>query len=145
MLKPESAGEFFEEMLIKAGFDFEHPDLKTAWNVFKEFLKIKVDCVEDCCYFECGVGDFTGQSLFYWDLVRQFDLEEDGEYDHTEQLHIEARFKLDSCLERIEESVWSSDYDSLDEFITEVEQLTEFKTPIEKYIPLKVEIYQEEI
>ena len=145
MLKPAETGETFEAMLRKAGFDAGRPDLKTVWHVFTDFLRMEVDCAEDICFFECGVNDFSGESLFYLDLVRQFEIEEEGEYDHTEQVHFEAQFKPESELESIEESFWSNDYDSVDEFIREVEELPEFKALMEKYVPLKVEIYQEEI
>lgn len=85
MLKVENAETYLKKMI-----DENKDDTKKVWEAFKAFGKMYVDGEEETAIlFQCGVYDFTGEELFYYDFVRQFTLEEDG---HMEQLHCEFVF-----------------------------------------------------
>lgn len=54
-------------------------EITKVWEVFKTFGKEQVkDEEETTLLFQCGVYDFTGEKLFYYDFVRQFTMESDG-------------------------------------------------------------------
>ena len=83
---------------------------------------------ETALLFQCGVYDFTGEELFYCDVVRQFAIEEEG---HLEQLHCEFVLELTKELRKLETSLMYFDYEGdVEVFYSEVESLEEFKIPI---------------
>jgi hypothetical protein len=132
-------------MLLKAGFDFDNPDVLIAWNTFKVFSNQHFKCADDTMLFQYGEYSFTGEKVFYWDLVRQFSYEKNGEYDHTEQLHIEFMFKPSPDFEGLSVKIWSSDCDSKEDFFHRVERLNGFKKPWENHKPIKVQVYLERV
>lgn len=90
------------------------------------------------------VYDFTGDDLFHFDFVRQFTVYEEDEYSHMKQLHCEFLFKPTDELSKLEVAEWSTDYDDIDDFLNHIENLQEFKIPL-NLKPIKSEIYQEEV
>jgi hypothetical protein len=145
MIKIYEAEEVLNEMLSESDFDVESPNPRLAWEIFKKFSNIKVDCADNSLLFQCGVYDFTGEDLFHFEFVRQFSLEEDGEYDHLEQLRLTIYFKPNTELKELETNLWTYDFNSIDEFFNEVEKMNHFKIPIEKYVPIQAEVEQEEV
>ena len=120
-------------------------DIKKVWETFKNFCKEPVEGEEDKeILFQCGVYDFTGEELFHFDFLRQFTVYEGDEYSHMEHLHCEFLFKPTVELRKLEVSEWSMDYDDIDEFFIHIENLQEFKIPL-NLKPIKSEIYQEEV
>lgn len=69
----------------------------------------------------------------------------DVEYDHMEQLRLTICFKSNAELKGLEASLWTYDFNSVDEFFNEVEKMDYFKVPIEKYVPFQAEVEQEEV
>ncbi|WP_078548907.1 hypothetical protein [Litchfieldia alkalitelluris] len=129
------------ESYLKSKIGENAEDLKYVWNTFKAFSKEKVEGEEDKeILFQCGVYDFTGEELFYFDFVRQFTAYEDNDYSHMEQLHCEFLFKAIDELKKLEVSEWSMDYDNIDEFFIHVESLQEFKLPL-RLQSIKSQIY----
>lgn len=127
----------------KIGEDAE--DIKKVWEIFKDFCKEPVEGEEDKeILFQCGVYDFTGEELFHFDFVRQFTVYEEDEYSHMEQLHCEFLFKPTVELRKLEVSEWSMDYGDIDDFLNHIENLQEFKIPL-NLKAIKSEIYQEEV
>ena len=61
-----------------------------------------------------------------------------------EQLHCEFLFKLTDELSKLEIGEWSMDYNDIDDFLNHIENLQEFKIPL-NLKPIKSEIYQEEV
>lgn len=61
-----------------------------------------------------------------------------------EQLHCEFLFKPTVELRKLEVEEWSMDYDDIDGFLNHIENLQEFKIPL-NLKPIKSEIYQEEV
>jgi hypothetical protein len=120
-------------------------DIKRVWETFKDFCKEPVEGEEDKeILFECGIHDFTGEELFYFNFVRQFTVYEEDEYSHMEQLHCEFLFKPTDELRSLEVSEWSMDNDDIDHFLNHIENLHEFRKPL-NLKPIKSEIYQEKI
>lgn len=74
-------------------------------NVFEEMCKTPIE--EDLLLNEYGVYDFTGENLFYYDLVRQYP---DGE-DEYYQLRVSIMFcpDVEDCA--LEDTLWSDDSD----------------------------------
>ncbi|MED4224421.1 hypothetical protein [Neobacillus cucumis] len=61
-----------------------------------------------------------------------------------EQLHCEFLFKPTDELSKLETVEWSMDYEDLDDFLNHIENLQEFKIPLNSK-PIKLDIYQEEV
>ena len=129
-------------MLNKAGFKTGNPDIHLLWKVFKLFADVKFKVAEDALLFQCGTD---GEDIFYWDLVRQFSFEKNGEYDHMEQLHVEFLFDPAEDLSAFQDTVWTYDFESLTEFYENVEELDSFNYPWKKYAPKGVTIFQEHV
>ncbi len=69
-------------------------------DIFKEMCKTPVE--EDELLFEYGVYSFTGEDLFYVDLVRQYP---DGE-DEYYQLRVSLQFAPDEENRQLEDFFW---------------------------------------
>ncbi|MBP1920891.1 hypothetical protein [Youngiibacter multivorans] len=145
MMDAHMALDVLNEMLNESGFDFDNPNPKLAWDVFKEFSNIKVDVSDDALLFQCGEYDHTGETLFHFELVRQFSFEVDEEYDHMEQLRLTIYYKPNEELKGLDKTVWTYDYNSKDEFFNELEKIDSIRIPLEKYVPFAAETDQEEI
>ena len=134
-----------KDLLGKAGFDNGNPDPKLAWQVYKQFARERVSCADDDLLFQAGSYRFTGEDLFYFDFVRQFTIEDqDGNYDHMEQLHIEFTRQPDQLLKKIKIDLWADDIDHSGSFFSTVESMSEFQLAI-SYPDWKCNIYQEQV
>jgi len=133
------------ESYLKHKIGEDTDDIKKVWEAFKAFCKEPVEGEEDKeILFQCGVYDFTGEALFHLDFVRQFTVYEEDEYSRMEQLHCEFLFKPTDELSNLEIGEWSMDYDNIDDFLSHIENLQEFKIPL-NLKPIKSEIYQEAV
>ena len=74
-------------------------------NVFEEMCKTPIE--EDLLLSEYGVYDFTGEDLFYYDLVRQYP---DGE-DEYFQLRVSIMFSPYEENRFLQDTLWSDDSD----------------------------------
>ncbi len=72
-------------------------------NVFEEMCKTSIE--EDLLLTEYGVYDFTGEELFYFDLVRQYP---DGEGEYY-QLRVSLMFSPDEVNRELQDTLWSDD------------------------------------
>ena len=72
-------------------------------NTFEEMCKTPIE--EDLLLSEYGVYDFTGEDLFYYDLVRQYP---DGE-DEYYQLRVSIMFSPDKENHHLKDTLWSDD------------------------------------
>ncbi len=70
-------------------------------NVFEEMCKTPIE--EDLLLHEYGVYDFTGEDLFYYDLVRQYP---DGEGEYY-QLRVSLMFSPDEENRLLNDTLWS--------------------------------------
>ncbi len=74
-------------------------------NIFEEMCRTPIE--EDLLLNEFGVYDYTGEDLFYYDLVRQYP---DGE-DEYYQLRVSIAFFPDAENRCLEDTLWSDDSD----------------------------------
>nr|WP_106779418.1 hypothetical protein [Lysinibacillus timonensis] len=133
------------ESFLKNLISENSKDIKNVWETFKAFCKDPVDGEEDKeILVQCGVSAFSGEELFYFDLVRQFTLNDGENHTHMEQLHCECLFEPTDELKKLEVSEWSMDYDNIDDFFGHIENLEEFKIVL-NFKPIKLDIYQEEV
>lgn len=146
LLKTVDALGKLRASLKEAGFNPKEPDLKTAWEVFKKFNRLRFDCSDDSLLFEAGVYDVTGEEQFYLSMVRQFTIEVDGEYDYMEQIHLDLIYPADDRLGSLNETLWTYDFDDdIPAFIAAVEESPAFNIALEEYHALASDIYQDEI
>ena len=74
-------------------------------DTFEEMCKTPIE--EDLLLLEYGVYSFTGERLFYFDLVRQYP-DGDGEYY---QLRVSLAFAPDEENSNLNDTIWSDDTD----------------------------------
>lgn len=74
-------------------------------DVFEEMCKTPIE--DDLLLHEYGVYDFTGEELFYYELIRQYP---DGE-DEYYQLCVSLMFAPDEENQCLEDSLWSDETD----------------------------------
>ena len=72
-------------------------------SVFEEMCKTPID--DDLLLNEYGVYGFSGEDLFYYDLVRQYP---DGEGEYY-QLRVSVMFEPDEENRSINDTLWSDD------------------------------------
>jgi hypothetical protein len=72
-------------------------------NVFEEMCKTPIE--DDLLLLEYGTYNFTGEKLFYFDLVRQYP-DGDGEYY---QLRVSVTFSPDKENRKLNDTFWSDD------------------------------------
>ncbi len=125
------APQKLKQMLGEAGADPASPEPGLTWDVFTRFAQMAVDGVAsadgDMCLFQWGTHDWhDGRGeLFEIDFLRQFMIEEDGEYDHMEQLHCTFRFSPTEELRSLGAGdLWASD--DLSRWFAEVEAMPVF-------------------
>lgn len=130
----EDSEQILRAMLAENGLDFSQPDPLLVWEVFKQFVQLPLsqpDVVEGQL-FQCGVFDFTGNDLFYLDFVRQYEFSnEEGEYDHMEQVHCELTASPTIELKRLQTNLWAEECPSLEDFFRQVETLHEFQAAVQ--------------
>ena len=78
-----------EMILEQKGFSKDKPDVEKAVSAFMEFSNYKFECETDEMLWETGVFNFTGEKLYYFSLVRQFQLEGEDEFW---QLHLNLMY-----------------------------------------------------
>jgi len=134
------------ESYLKDKIGEDTDDIEKVWETFKAFCKEPVEGEEGKeILFQCGVYDFTGEELFYFDFVRQFTVYEEDEYSHMEQLHCEFVFNPSNELRKLEESeFYFEENGDIEDYFKDIEKLQAFKISLELK-PKKLEIYQEEI
>lgn len=130
------------EQYLKNKIGENTTDIAQVWEEFKGFGKKEIDGEEEVALlFQCGVYNFTGEKLFYYDFVRQFS-NEDGE---MEQLHCEFVFEPTKELKKLKTEKWYFDYEGdIEDFYKKIENLKEFKIPL-THKALSLDVYQEAI
>jgi hypothetical protein len=140
-MKVSDAKSHFEAMLRKAGVNFEKTDILECWNAFKQFAKLPVACQGDRLLFECSVSE--EHNRLYFHFMRQFIVNEKGEYDHLEFLNVSFHIPLTPELKKFQIKKWSVDFASLDEFFRYVEGLKQFREVVGKHKPSEFHLTQE--
>lgn len=81
----------------------ENSTLEEIISVFKEMCRTPIE--EDLLLLEYGVYNFTGNDMFYFDLVRQYP---DGEGEYY-QLRVSLVFEPDSENRQLQDTIWNDD------------------------------------
>ncbi len=128
-----------------AGITEETKDFEKVISVFESFTKVDVESMRESLLFQCGVfALITDEELFYLDLVRQFEIEEDGDYDRTEQIHLELVFEPVEAVAGIEETVWDFEMVGV-KFFDYLRGRDTLRVPFEKAELREVNVYIEEV
>jgi hypothetical protein len=150
MIKVHEAESVLRNMLQTAKVDLHAPDIELFWSVYKEFANISVAVEsnpDDALLFQWGTSRFPNDSRqgFYLDFTRQFCInDEDGEYDHMQQLSAALLYAepMESSLGA--SNFWSYAFDnSFKQFIEAVENSAAFKKMRTDYHPFRLDIMQE--
>ena len=118
------------------------PNALKIWDVFKAFAHVAFASVEDGYLFECGMP-LNESDPFYLNFTRQFTVEDDGEYDHLEQLTCHLTYQRDNRLETLHIGLWSFGFANVTEYFTHVEGLPEFAALTVTHTPINVDIFQD--
>ncbi|WP_139489077.1 hypothetical protein [Brevibacillus dissolubilis] len=142
MLELHETERYLKQMISK----YQDPTILNVWNEFKLFTKMDVNCTEPAVLFECGVYSFTGKKLFHFDFVRQFYKVEENDEPIIEQLRCQFLFAPSEELKQYSITFWSYDLDhDLDTFFARVEELQVFQDVIQNYVPVQLEVYQNQV
>jgi hypothetical protein len=123
---PKLAAPNLSDRLDSASFDFDNADPAIAWDTFKRFSQEPVDGVSEGFLWEIGCFNFTGESQFIINLVRQFTFSDGDEYDHLEQLSLKLFCAPTPQLQALKRAEWSFNHVSPQHFFQFVESLPEF-------------------
>ncbi len=141
-LPVEAAEQHFKDMLKQASINLMQPDTLKIWGVFKAFAHVAFASAEDGYLFECGMP-LNESDPFYLNFTRQFTVEENGEYDHLEQLTCHFTYQRDNRLETLHVGLWSFGFANMAEYFAHVERLPEFIALTSEHIPIKVDIFRD--
>lgn len=106
-------------------------------DAFEKMCQIEIDSETDMILFETGTYDFSGPEYFYFNLVRQFD----GEDDEYTQLHLEIMYEPNSTNEEYTDFDWDEDVEG--DFFDMVRQ-SEIYHILENVKFVKYDIYMDE-
>ena len=116
-----------------------------AWEAFKSFGREVMGQEGVGLLFQVGTFTFSGEPLFYFDPVAQFEVTDDeGEHDHYEQTHCELTGPAAAALINTKYSLWSFDFATADAFYRAVEASPEFKLAVQ-HSPYVVNAFHEEV
>lgn len=121
------------QLLARHGASDASVSAASAWAAFKDYGRKVFGPETVGLLFQVGVYDFSGQPLFYFDAVCQFEQTDDeGEHDHYEQLHCELSCPPNEILRSTRTNLWSFDYPTADAFFFAVEALPEFQIAVQQ-------------
>jgi len=121
------------ELLASHGATDAPVSAASAWAAFKDYGREVFGPENVGLLFQVGTYDFTGQLLFYFDPVCQFEkVDDEGEHDHYEQLHCELTCTPNPTLNGTSANLWSFDYATADDFFAAVEAMPEFQVAIQQ-------------
>ena len=145
MLEPSEAEPTLRKMLDQAGFSFDRPDPANAWTVFKAFVREPVQCIHDGVLFQCGVYNWSGTELFTLDFVRQFVIESDDTFDHTEELHLTLTCPPKADSGKLRARLWMENFErNRTGFFSAVETRKEFQQGL-RYTGWTCKLQQHEV
>ncbi|MGN0457768.1 MAG: hypothetical protein ACI4IL_02200 [Eubacterium sp.] len=108
--------------------------LEEIVSAFEHACKMKIN--DDIALFETGTFNFTGEELFYFSLVKQFE-NEDDEYV---QIHIDAIYEPTDENAKFSSSIW---FDKPNDIAKQITDSKAFQYLKDKKVS-KIEIYMEE-
>jgi len=129
-MTPEDSESLLREMLRIAGVDEAHPDPTAAWEVFKRYAAVPVECARDFLFFQIGDSQPDRDIAGYFDFVREFEMRGPSGDDPVwfEQVHIEFNVPIPLKLNVDAVTHYSTDFSDYREFFQSVEGLPVFRT-----------------
>jgi hypothetical protein len=128
-MTPKDTEPLLRKMLREAGVDEGRPDPVAAWEVFKRFATVPVDCARDYLFFQVGDGYPESGLDGYFDYTREFEMRGVSGLEPVwfEQVHIE--FKVPPPLRLGIETVtlYSDDFPDYRTFFAAVEKSPAFR------------------
>lgn len=138
------AERLLRQRMAAEGLDGKAPGLVEAMRLFRGFTAEPFDCAEDALLWETGTYRFEDEHFFFASLTRQFTLEEDGGYDHMEQIHLTLRYPPETASAVPEAALWSFDCgEDFDAFFAAVERDTAFLALATGPAPLRCDVVSE--
>ncbi len=128
-MTPEDTEPLLRQMLREAGVDRSYPDPAAAWEVFKRFAAVPVECAHDYLFFQVGDGH-PGQGLDgYFDYTREFEMRgaSGDEPVWFEQIHVEFKVPPPLRLGLGTVTLQSAEFADYREFFAAVEKLPAFR------------------
>lgn len=101
-------------ILEQKGFSEDKPDVEKAVSAFMEFSNYKFECETDEMLWETGTFNFTGEKLYHFCLVRQFQLEDEDEFW---QLHLKLMYDEEPKIANTYECLWESEGEFFDKIL----------------------------
>ncbi len=91
--RPKDSESLLRKMLRQAGVDQACPDPAAAWEVFKRYAVVPVNCDRDYLFFQVGDGHPEYGLDRYFDDTREFEMRgiRGDEPVWFEQVHIEFK------------------------------------------------------
>ena len=113
-IKMENKKSVNKTILEQKGFSEDKPDVEKAVSAFMEFSNYKFECETDEMLWETGNYNFTSEKLYYFCLVRQFQLEDEDEFW---QLHLDLMYDKKPKILNPYECLWESEGEFFDKIL----------------------------
>ena len=121
------------------------PRAADIWEAFKVYGREIFNSKGVGLLFQVGRSSDSLGGGFYFEPVCQFEVpDDDGEYEHFEQLHCEMTSTYSSDLEGIKSELWSFDFSTADAFFHAAESTPGFGLVMKQEYQ-KIDIYYEEV
>lgn len=124
-----TAGPLLRLLLALEGMEPPDIDPARAWQVFRRFLALPSESVQDVASFQARWEGETGDApVLFCTFVRQLtDEDPDAIAPRTRSIELEYSYDVPRVDQLPELDVWSDSYRSLDEFAAHVERLPHFR------------------
>mgnify|MGYP000028600200 CR=1 FL=1 len=144
MIPTTEAKAALETLLAEHGFSMQAPSVGPLWAAFRQFTTILVECADDSILCQWGTYSWA-PDVFEFDLTRQFEFDEDGEYAGMKQLHCTLTFPLAVAAGVTPGNCWASEYPSMDAFWEHIESLPAFQAVRAADLALSVVVLLEDV
>ena len=126
---PQDTEPLLRRMLAEAGVDEASPDPAAAWEVFKRYVAVSVECARDSLFFQVGDGRPEYGLDGYFDFTREFEMRgaSGDEPVWFEQIHVEFKVPPSLRLGVGTLTLYSVDFPDCGAFFTAVEELSAFR------------------
>ena len=128
-MTPLDSERVLRRMLREVGVDEAHPDPVPAWEVFKRFATVPVECARDYLFFQVGDGYPENELDGYFDYTREFEMRGASGDDPVwfEQVHIEFKVPPPLRLGVGDVTLFSDDFPDYAAFFRAVEAQPAFR------------------
>ncbi len=125
------------EILQRYKFNFDKPDFETAFYAFKEYMSLEFDTQDDLMFYESELSALTGEMMFQISFVRQFA----DANNKCRQLQLDIFYEPLDFYKDADECIWLDDYNTKEEFYTNVLSSKSFAILAKHDKPIRSELY----